>query len=275
MKTGPVPKHIAVIMDGNRTYAKKHNLALKDGHYAGAESLVHVLDTGYRMGIECITIYAFSIENFSRSPKEVDTLFNLLREKLNYLSENKDSFVKLNQIQVKIIGNKSMIPSDILVDLEDIEAKTANNSNRFLNVCFPYTSRDDITNAIQKVRNEFESGALTPSEICVNSVTNHMYFGPNIPPLDILIRTSGHTRLSDFMLWQANYNCTIEFVNTLWPEFKFIHTILVLLKWQYYKTLQIEQNASIGKLNADDEKQVLDILKELPPHPPYKIVSEK
>lgn len=223
MKTGPVPRHVAVIMDGNRTFAKKHKLTLKEGHIAGAESLVHVLDTCFRLGVSHVTIYAFSIENFNRSKEEVDTLFSLLKERLNFLAENETSYARFNKIVVKIIGNRSMIPEDILKDLEAIEAKTANNSSkRTLNVCFPYTSRDDIAHSIRQITEKRVNGELLLEKMDLQLLIDNMYYGPDTPPLDIMIRTSGQTRLSDFMIWQCNYDCTIEFVDTLWPEFKFL-----------------------------------------------------
>lgn len=274
MKTGPVPKHIALIMDGNRTFARKHNLTLKEGHIAGAESLVHVLDTSYRLGVSHVTIYAFSIENFNRSKEEVDTLFALLKERLNFLSENENSYARYNKIVVKVIGNRSMIPKDILSDLENIEAKTAHNSsNRTLNVCFPYTSRDDIANAIKGIAEQKVNSELQ-GELSQQLLVDNMYYGPDTPPLDIMIRTSGQTRLSDFMIWQCNYDCTIEFVDILWPEFKFFGIIIVLLKWGYYKTLEIEKNKLNGKL-FDKKTQSRNIYKELPPHPPHKSVTER
>lgn len=274
MKTGPVPTHVAVIMDGNRTFARTNNLSLEQGHIAGAHSLVHVLDTCYRVGVKHVTIYAFSIENFNRSKEEVDTLFSLLRERLQLLSHNEESFAIYNKIKIKIIGNKSMIPEDILHDLTQVELKTKHNSShKVLNVCFPYTSRDDISHCIQAI---VEDTALTKkikgSDLNLSLLTANMYYGPDTPPLDILIRTSGQTRLSDFMLWQCNYNCTIEFVDTLWPDFTFIPIVFVLLKWGYYKTMESIQKASAGKPTVKTERNVLQ---ELNPPPPHKSVTSR
>ncbi|KAL7664060.1 Alkyl transferase [[Candida] zeylanoides] len=220
MKNGPVPRHVALIMDGNRTFARNNKLPLKDGHNAGAQTLVQVLDVCFRLGVEHVTVYAFSIENFNRSKEEVDTLFELLRDKLDGISRNEDSYTLQNKVRVKIIGNKTLIPLDILKDLETIEARTSTSeSKRALNVCFPYTSRDEITHAIRQIAQRTVNGGIDPKDIGVKDLHDALYSGPDTPPLDLLIRTSGHTRLSDFMLWQCNSNCTIEFVNTLWPDF--------------------------------------------------------
>ncbi|CAH6719445.1 dehydrodolichyl diphosphate synthase complex subunit Rer2p [[Candida] jaroonii] len=274
LKTGPIPKHVAMIMDGNRTFAKKRNLSLKQGHTAGAESLVKVLDTCFRLGVKVVTIYAFSIENFNRSKEEIDTLFGLLRDRLKLLAENENSYSRVNMIKIRIIGNKSMIPEDILQDLEKIEDKTnLETSEKILNVCFPYTSRDDIVHSIKQTSHQRMNGLINKDSITLDYVTDNMYFGPDSLPLDIMIRTSGQTRLSDFMLWQCNYNCTIEFVDTLWPDFKFLSLIMILMKWGYYKTLEME--SEMNKLNEKDEKEFVDILKELPPHPPHKSVTDR
>lgn len=260
-------------MDGNRTYARTNNLSLKEGHMAGAESLVHVLDTCYRVGVRHVTIYAFSIENFNRSQEEVDTLFALLRERLKLLSDNEQSYAMYNKVKIKIIGNRSMIPKDILDDLVSIEHKTAHNATKVLNVCFPYTSRDDITHSMKSCIAKTMNSDITKADIDLNMLVSSMYYGPDTPPLDILVRTSGQTRLSDFMLWQCNYNCTIEFVDVLWPDFAFTAMVKVLVKWGYYKTLQLEfKNQPPPAVLA---KKDHNILNELAPHPPHKTVSQR
>ncbi|KAK6455461.1 cis-prenyltransferase [Scheffersomyces xylosifermentans] len=277
LKTGPVPTHVAFVMDGNRRYSKAKNLPLKDGHSAGAETLVSVLDVCFRLGVEHVTVYAFSIENFNRSSEEVDTLFGLLRDRLKQMSEHEESYARLNKVRVRIIGNKSYIPEDILRDLDKVEEITKQASTRrTLNVCFPYTSRDDITNSLKNIANKVATGEIASKEdITLEILRENNYFGPDVPLLDILIRTSGHTRLSDFMLWQANYNCTIEFVNTLWPDFKFFSITSLLLKWSYYKTLQLEERYIQGIKDDTDYTKRMELLKDLPPPPPFASVSER
>lgn len=211
-------------------------------------------------------MYAFSIENFNRSKEEVDTLMALLRDKLKYLSLYDDSYARVNQVRVRIIGNRSMIPADILEDLQKVEEITnVELSKRTLNVCFPYTSRDDIVRSIQEV---CENG--TPkSDIDVPELYKNMYMGPDSPQLDLLIRTSGHTRLSDFMLWQCTHNCKIEFVSTLWPDFKFIALYSILLKWSYYQQKEIKSQRNA---RPPPPEKVVDIT-ALPPPPPFASVT--
>lgn len=275
IKTGPMPKHIAFIMDGNRRCAKSRELKLREGHSAGAETLINTIDLCYRLGIEHVTIYAFSIENFNRSKQEVDTLFELLRDRLKFLSEFDDSYANVNKIKIKVIGNRSMIPDDLLIDLEAIEVRTAKlDTKRVLNVCFPYTSRDDIAYAIAAVSEKKMKGEI--DEITIDTLKNHMYMGPDTPDLDILVRTSGQYRLSDFMLWQANSNCTIEFTDTLWPDFDFLELMWILLNWSYNKAIQSENNAILGlRSNADNLIVVKSILNDLPPPPPFHSVSDR
>lgn len=270
IKTGPIPKHVAMIMDGNRTYAKKHRLPLKEGHFAGANALVKVLEVCYKVGIEQVTIYAFSLENFNRSKEEVDTLFALLRDKLKVMSEHEDLYARYNKVRIRIIGNRSFIPEDILKDLENVEETTKDfGSKKTLNVCFPYTARDEITYAIKTIANKRVSGELNDrNKITTKTIEKNFYFGDDVPPLDILIRTSGHTRLSDFLLWQCTTECTIEFPDVLWPDFGFISIMSILFKWSYYRTIQIEEEAIRGKEPRVQEVIPPVLLKELPNPPP-------
>lgn len=167
-----------------------------------------------------------------------------------------------------------MIPEDILSDLLVIEDKTNTpTSTRTLNVCFPYTSRDEIVHSIRTIANSYKEHEIAAEDITTKLIEDYMYMGPESPPLDILIRTSGHTRLSDFMLWQCNANCTIEFVNTLWPDFKFLSIVKVLLKWSYQKTRQLEEEAVVGK--EPPEINLQTSFQQLPPHPPLVSILDR
>lgn len=271
MSTGPVPKHIGLIMDGNRRFAKKRDISLAAGHAAGATSLLSVLETCFRVGVTNITIYAFSIENFHRSPDEVNTLLELLRDRLTFLSQYDESFARLNQIRIKIIGNVPMIPPDIMRDLRKVEELTDfANATRYLNVCFPYTSRDDITSSVRKICQQREESGFPKEAIDEQMLTHNMYMGSKTPQLDLLIRTSGHNRLSDFMLWQCTENCMIEFIDTLWPDFKFFAMFLVLLKWSFYKQREIDHRIALGKTNAEPSSIALS---SLPPAPPFASIA--
>lgn len=223
-----------------------------------------VLNVCYKVGVLVVTVYAFSIENFNRSPEEINTLFGLLRDKLHQLAGVENSFAAINKVQVRIVGNRLLIPADILADLENIETSSEPHATRVLNVCFPYTSRDEIAHAVQT------TAALAKLEISQPVVEANMYIDPNTAPVDLLIRTSGHLRLSDFMLWQCNHNCRIVFSDTLWPDFKFASIVWVLLEWSYHRTVELEHKELCG-----DVRSTIDVLRSLPPPPPFATVSNK
>lgn len=234
LRKGPCPKHIAFIMDGNRRFSKQNNIKLADGHSKGAETLLEILTSLYQLNISHVTVYAFSIENFNRPKQEVDTLFELLRTSLAKLAENEESFAQVNHVKIKVVGNRLLIPEDILPKLEEIERKTNKpESIKTLNVCFPYTSRDDIAAAMKKVVMRILDGEIDKLEANIQDIESAMYMDPDSPPLDILVRTSGHRRLSDFMTWQCTSNCSIKFVDVLWPNFRFISLFRILLEWEW------------------------------------------
>lgn len=251
-KSGPIPKHVAFIMDGNRRFAKKKQMKLAKGHEEGAESLIKLLDTSFRLGIEHVTVYAFSIENFKRSSHEVDTLLTILRDRLRGLGELHKVYPLFLKISVRIIGNRSMIPKDILEDLEKIEADTA-KATKVLNVCFPYTSRDEIAHAIEGIVAKPATDSIT-----TKTIEEAMYFAADTPKLDLLIRTSGHQRLSDFMLWQCSTDCTIEFSNKLWPEYGYREFMSAVIRWGYERTNAMETFNRFGLLDGSMSKSVFD-----------------
>lgn len=239
-KTGPIPRHVGFIMDGNRRFAKQHQLKLAQGHEQGAETLIKLLDVSYLLGIEHVSVYAFSIENFKRSQAEIDTLFGLLRDKLRALAHFRTP--TNNLVAVRVIGNRQMIPEDILVDLEEIERTTAHHP-QVLNVCFPYTSRDEIAHSMRQcVADDLANGGdhTTVNEEALEAA---LYFGPNTPKLDLLIRTSGHQRLSDFMLWQCSANCTVEFSNVLWPAYGYWECLSSIIRWGYARSVEMDGEA--------------------------------
>lgn len=219
-----------------------------------------------------VTVYAFSIENFNRPKKEVDTLIGLLRDKIQRMQSYDNSYVRRYNVRVKIIGNKSLIPADILADLEDVEARTNTpDSKRTLNICFPYTSRDDMTHAIKMVSNEIQCHSISKDEVCEKSLSDNMYFGANTLPLDLLIRTSGHNRLSDFMLWQCTTNCKVVFIEELWPDFRFLSLYAILLQWSFQK--HTEENEKRKKVLPEEIVRV--DLNALPKPPPFALAGLK
>jgi ditrans,polycis-polyprenyl diphosphate synthase len=238
LKTGSVPKHVAFVMDGNRRYARQRNQEVAEGHNAGFDSLSKILEMCYAVGVEVVTIYAFSIENFNRTPFEVKNLMELTKSKLLQVTEHGDMAHRLG-IRIKIIGDKSRLPPDVLEAADRAEEVTRDNNKAILNICLPYTSRDEIARAIRTVVGKCENNEIYPSQIDEDVLEDYMYTAGDAK-LDILVRTSGVQRFSDFMLWQSHQGATIEFQSVLWPEFGFWHLYLILLRWSMKQSAAME-----------------------------------
>lgn len=280
LATGTVPEHVALIMDGNRRYAKTNGLPTQGGHEAGSATLLEIVDVSLQLGIRHLSIYAFSIENFNRSKEEVDLLFSLLVERLDTFLEHRERVDKAPAVRIRIIGNKSLIPPETLYRLENIEKITQNNTKLVLNVCFAYTSRDEISHSVGVLVDKFVNHETTRVDIDEIAIYNNFYFGPETPPVNLLIRTSGHTRLSDFLMWQVCQDSHIEFLNVYWPSFTSYHFYAILVKYGYFESAQL----AVDKLNSytssminyvEDEPRKQTELHRLPPHPPFVSVLGK
>lgn len=203
IRSGSVPRHVAFIMDGNRRYANKAHLnSVTDGHIRGFDKLAEALQWCSELGIEEVTVYAFSIENFKRSRDEVDTLMQMAREKFERLMAEKD---RLNEkgICIRMIGNWSLLPIDLQQCMADAVLLTKHNKRAILNVAFAYTSRDEMCNSIATIIEGVQCGDLKPNDISDELIRRCMYTGESSDP-DLLVRTSGESRLSDFLLWQVS-----------------------------------------------------------------------
>ncbi|KAK9479724.1 Decaprenyl diphosphate synthase-like protein [Lipomyces japonicus] len=239
LRTGPVPQHVAFVMDGNRRFARRRKLEVKEGHSAGFESLARILEMCYQVGIKTVTVYAFSIENFKRPPVEVEALMEIARTKLLQIIHHGDLADRFG-ISIRVLGQRSLIPPDVLTAIDKSTEMTKDNTTAILNICFPYTSRDDIVTSMREIVSLSEDHKVDPDKIDENMIEQHM-FTRDCPPLDILVRTSGVERLSDFMLWQSHQNCTVEFVDCLWPEFEPWRFGSILLKWSRQKAKEYRQ----------------------------------
>jgi ditrans,polycis-polyprenyl diphosphate synthase len=346
LKCGPIPQHIAFVMDGNRRYARQNKLETVEGHHLGFEALARILEVCYKSGVRVVTVYAFSIENFKRSKYEVDGLMDMAKTKLVQMSQHGELFDRYGA-SVHILGDKSLVRKDVLEQVDKAVEMTKHNDRAVLNVCFPYTSREEITHAIRETVREcstpkakeadegpgakraafsersiqrnirrrqlssvaeeerpsaeslapvtpngdaaahamnsdtdISSQDLTdasstgiqppsshtshstspnlqptptppkssmhtateylrskqhlpdPESLTTADLQRHIYTA-DAPPLDLLIRTSGVYRLSDFMLWQCHEETEIKFLQTLWPEFDLWQFLPVLVEWQW------------------------------------------
>ncbi|GAU98078.1 hypothetical protein RvY_09273-1 [Ramazzottius varieornatus] len=201
LKRGPIPKHVAFIMDGNRRYANRRNLDRAQGHLLGFDKLTETLEWCLDLGIREVTVYAFSIENFKRSQDEVDCLMELAKRKFTLLLAEKEKLAEYG-VCVRIIGNISLLPPDLQQIVADVAATTMTNSRSFLNVCIAYTSREEMSHAVKEVAVLCENGTIDPANVTEKTIASHLYTKASPDP-ELLIRTSGEVRLSDFLLWQV------------------------------------------------------------------------
>lgn len=206
-------KHIAFIMDGNRRWAKKHGQPVAAGHKRGAEILIETAKEVKRAGIPYMTVYAFSVENWQREKSEVAALMNLLR---NYLD---GSFKELeeNNVRIVFIGERGMLAEDIREKMQKIEDKTAANTAMTLCVALSYGGRQEIVAAARKMAALVQNGVLNIRDIDVAKFSSMLYT-KDIPDPDLIVRTSGEYRISNYLLWQSAYT-ELYFSETLWPDF--------------------------------------------------------
>ncbi|KAF2862470.1 Undecaprenyl diphosphate synthase [Piedraia hortae CBS 480.64] len=306
---GPVPAHIAFVMDGNRRYARQRALETVEGHNLGFEALARVLEICYKSGVKVVTIYAFSIENFKRGRAEVDGLMDMAKTKLVQMAEH-GALLDRYGARINICGDLSLVRSDVLEQIERAVNMTKHNNKKTLNVCFPYTSREEISHSIRETVKQWtipvpktvdkrdalrealierrireqhnpllaetveessdsdascgaenedsivqssatsrtsapsptplEDGGNGERKLCLpdpekisSSDLDRNVYTADAPPLDLLIRTSGVYRLSDFMLWQCHEHTDIRFLDVLWPQFGLMALLPVLLEWQW------------------------------------------
>lgn len=236
IKTGEVPKHVAFIMDGNRRYANKQNLQKKEGHSKGFDKMTEMLNWCMDLGVVEVTVYTFSIENFKRSKEEVDDLMDLARQKFKRLLEEKEKLMDVG-ICVRVIGNLSLIPEDLCKLVAEAMTITRENNKAFLNLAFAYTSRDEITHAIKDIIQGVKDADILPEDINEDLISDCLYTYKSPNP-DLLIRTSGETRFSDFLMWQISNTC-IYFTEVLWPEFNIWNFLSAIFYYQRcYPNLQ-------------------------------------
>lgn len=210
---GAVPRHLAIIMDGNGRWAKARGLPRSAGHKAGAEAMRKVLRAAGEAGVECLTIYAFSSENWRRPAEEINDLTGLLRF---YIQRELDSLHK-EGVRLRILGDHTAFAPDVARMVDDAVGRTADNNRMTLAVALNYGARAELVGAVRRLAEEVAQGRRDPASIDEHAVEAALHTH-GLPPLDLLIRTSGECRLSNFLLWQAAY-AELLFVDTLWPDF--------------------------------------------------------
>lgn len=208
MVNSAVPRHIGFIVDGNRRWAKKHGLPTYEGHLAGYNVIHEVVSAGFEAGVEFISIYVFSTENWKRNQEEVSRIMGLV---LKMLTSDLPIFDK-NNIKLKILGSRDNVSERILKAIDNAEQRTENNTAGTLAVCFNYGGQLEIVDAVKKII----SSNRKADDITIELIERNLY-APDIPPIDIVVRTSGEKRLSNFMLWRSAYS-EMMFIEKLWPD---------------------------------------------------------
>ncbi|KZT35469.1 Di-trans-poly-cis-decaprenylcistransferase [Sistotremastrum suecicum HHB10207 ss-3] len=232
LSSGPLPRHVAFVMDGNRRYARQHQKRVFEGHSDGFMALRRVLRICMLLGVETVTVYAFSIENFKRSQEEVEALMSLAEDKLIELCEHGDILDQYG-VRLNVLGKRDLLPESVRAAAERAESLTRQNDKAMLNLCMPYTSREEMATAVQSTVEEALASDVDLSSLTEKDVDKHLYTSQvGSPPVDILIRTSGVKRLSDFLLWQCCEDTQIQFTPTYWPDFGLRDMIPILLDYQ-------------------------------------------
>jgi len=213
IKQNPVPEHVAVIMDGNRRFAADLGLTPNAGHLFGRDKIKELLEWCFELEIKNLTLYAFSTENFQRSNSEVKTLMNLCKEELDQAT--KDSRIHKNKVKVRVLGHLDSLPKNIRESAQYLMDETKNYDKYSLNIALAYGGREEIIQAIQNIAKDVKNGELKIEDITEPKVSKYLYTN-GLPDPDIILRTSGEERISNFLLWQLAYS-ELYFSDVYWP----------------------------------------------------------
>lgn len=232
----PLPQHIAIILDGNGRWAKKRGLPRTAGHQEGAMNVREITKLCANIGIKALTVYAFSTENWKRPDEEVKFLMKL---PIKFFNEFAPELVE-NNIRLKVIGNVEELPTDLQQKVLEISELTKNNTKMTLTIALNYGSQDEIKQAVQAIATEVKNGQLNVEDINEDVIDQHLMTS-DLPPLDLMIRTSGELRISNYLLWQLAY-AELYFTSIAWPDFKEEQLYEALLDYQ-------KRNRRFGALN--------------------------
>ncbi|MGY8934265.1 MAG: isoprenyl transferase [Flavobacteriales bacterium] len=221
-----LPNHIAIIMDGNGRWAKKKGLLRNLGHQGGAKTVREIVEVCAEINVKYLTLYAFSTENWNRPKLEVDLLMKLL---ISSLKKELKTLQK-NNIKLVTIGNIDSLPTKVSAELKDVVEKTKNNSRLTLTLALSYSSREELIKTIKEISLKVKNNLISPENIDESVINNHLYTR-NLPDVDLLIRTSGEQRISNFLLWQIAY-AELYFTETLWPDFNKENLFKAILNYQ-------------------------------------------
>ncbi|KAH9440728.1 hypothetical protein MJO28_003651 [Puccinia striiformis f. sp. tritici] len=280
LKLGPIPRHISFIMDGNRRYSREQGISIQQGHFRGFESLKRLLEFLLRLGVSHITVYAFAIDNYRRTAEEIEKLMDMGKSKMLEICERGELFERFG-IRVRMVGRVNLLPPDVQVLVARVQALTAKNDRGVINIAFSYSAQEEIASAITATVQETMDRKLPASSINIDTLASHLYT-THTPPLDMLVRSSGVNRISDYLLWQLIINSTkyvenyeqesdgeigrenwvkldrnivegaaYHIVPTHWPNFGMDDMVPIILKWQlgeFRKYLGLTTETQVGNL---------------------------
>ena len=233
IKSGKMPEHIAIILDGNRRWASERLLESWVGHRYGGERVSQLLDWCLDMGVKCVTLYSFSTENFARAPREVEEILRIAEEKLREILT--DERIHKNKIRVKVIGRVGLLPKRLQELILEVEENTQSYDKQFLTIALAYGGRAEIVDAAKKIAEKVKRGKLHIEKIDEDMFEKFLYtaYMPRPDP-DLIIRTSGEERLSGFLLWQSAYS-ELCFLDIFWPDFRRIDLLRAVRTYQQRK----------------------------------------
>jgi undecaprenyl diphosphate synthase len=221
-----IPKHIAIIPDGNRRWAKRNLLSIHKGHRQGSDILIHIVKAAIELGIEALTFYAFSTENWARPQLEIDVLMKLM---INFLEEYQETMQE-NGIRLEVIGDLSSLPKELQQTITHTKQATHQEKKMRLILAINYGARDELARAFKKMMGDYDLGLFKKEGINSDLISNYLDTAEWSDP-DLLIRTSGETRISNYLLWQLSY-AEMHFTDVLWPDFKPENLLNALIDYQ-------------------------------------------
>ena len=230
-RKGVVPKHLSVIMDGNRRYAEDLGILPHEGHIEGKSTLENLSDWCRSLNIKHLTVYAFSLENFDRDEKELGPLMDLFEE--SFRNAGDDPRVHSNKVRVRAIGHREMLPEKVVEGIEYAESKTKDYSDFNYNLAVAYGGRQELVRSMEKIAKKVKKGEIEPSDIDAQLISSNLYTS-GLPDPDLILRTSGEERISNFLLWQLAYS-ELYFADVFWPDMRKIDFLRAIRSFQKRK----------------------------------------
>ena len=231
IQKSPVPKHLAVIMDGNRRYAENLGILPHEGHIVGKSTLENLSDWCRSLNITYLTVYAFSLENFSRTKEELEPLMDLFEE--SFRSAGDDPRVHENRVRIRAIGHRELLPNKVVKAIEYAESRTREYSDFNYNLAVAYGGRQELVRSMEIIANKIKEGELNPEEIDADLISSNLYTS-GLPDPDLILRTSREERISNFLLWQLAYS-ELYFADVYWPDMRKIDFLRAIRSFQKRK----------------------------------------